>query len=49
MFGKLLARLSGHGTDTEAGARSLTRYLAEAAHEDRNLSNYLHEIGSYSR
>ncbi|WP_416864892.1 MAG: hypothetical protein ACMVP2_20535 [Imperialibacter sp.] len=49
MFAKLLARLSGHGTDTEVGARLLTRYLAVVTHEEKNCSDDLPEIGSYSR
>ncbi|WOK08091.1 hypothetical protein RT717_05520 [Imperialibacter roseus] len=48
MFAKLLARLSGHGTDTEAVPRSLIRYLAEVIHEEKHLSDGLSEIGSYS-
>ncbi|MEQ8417131.1 MAG: hypothetical protein RIB86_01600 [Imperialibacter sp.] len=48
MFGKLLATLSGHGTDTEAETRSLTRYLAEVIHEEKHLSDGLPEIGRYS-
>tara|TARA_R110002012_G_scaffold259550_3_gene441135 strand:- start:26790 stop:26939 length:150 start_codon:yes stop_codon:yes gene_type:complete len=49
MFAKQLARLSGHGTDIEAVPRSLTRYLAVVTHEEKNRSDDLSEIGSYSR
>ncbi|WP_339793013.1 hypothetical protein [uncultured Imperialibacter sp.] len=46
MFAKLLAKLSGHGADTELETRTLTCYPAEVTHEEKNLFDYLLEIGS---